>query len=48
MSKLKRINISITKETHEKAREQSVLVLGQENISGYFSYLINKEHKELK
>ncbi len=46
MSKTKKVTISMTEETKQKAVNLSVSVLGTENISGYISYLINKANKE--
>lgn len=48
MAKTKKVTVSMTEETKQKALELSVLVLGTENISGYISYLINKSHLEAK
>jgi hypothetical protein len=47
MSKTKKVTVSMTEETKQKALDLSVLVLGTENISGYISYLINKAHKDM-
>ena len=46
MAKTKKVTVSMTEETKQKALSLSVLVLGTENISGYISYLINKSHLE--
>ena len=46
MAKTKKVTVSMTEETKQKALDLSVLVLGTENISGYISYLINKAHLE--
>ena len=46
MQKTKKVTVSMTEETKQKAVYLSVLVLGTENISGYISYLINKAHLE--
>ena len=46
MAKTKKVTVSMTEETKQKAIDLSVLVLGTENISGYISYLINKAHLE--
>lgn len=46
MSKTKKVTVSMTEETKQKAVDLSISVLGTENISGYISYLINKAHKE--
>jgi hypothetical protein len=46
MSKTKKVTVSMTEETKQKALNLSVLILGTENISGYISYLINKAHLE--
>jgi len=48
MAKTKKVTVSMTEETKQKALDLSVLVLGTENISGYISYLINKAHLEAK
>ena len=48
MAKTKKVTVSMTEETKQKAVEDSVFVLGTENISGYISYLINKAHKEVQ
>jgi len=48
MSKTKKVTVSMTEETKQKALDLSVLILGTENISGYISYLINKAHLEAK
>jgi hypothetical protein len=48
MAKTKKVTVSMTEETKQKAVDLSVLVLGTENISGYISYLINKAHLEAK
>ena len=42
MSKTKKVTVTMTEETKQKALNLSVLVLGNENISGYITYLINK------
>ena len=44
----KKVTVSMTEETKQKALDLSVLILGTENISGYISYLINKAHLEAK
>jgi hypothetical protein len=46
MPKTKKVTVSMTEETKQKAIDLSILVLGTKNISGYISYLINKAHKE--
>tara|TARA_R110002072_G_scaffold299455_1_gene475091 strand:- start:940 stop:1089 length:150 start_codon:yes stop_codon:yes gene_type:complete len=48
MAKTKKVTVSMTEETKQKALNLSVLVLGTENISGYISYLINKAHKDVQ
>lgn len=44
----KAVTITLTQEQQDKARKLSIKVLGRANISGFISYLINKEEKELK
>jgi len=46
MAKTKKVTVTMTEETKQKALNLSSLVLGNENISGYISYLINKAHLE--
>jgi uncharacterized ParB-like nuclease family protein len=46
MAKTKKVTVSITEETEKIAQEDSVDVLGSENVSGYISYLIKKARKE--
>ena len=46
MAKTKKVTVTMTKETKQKALNLSVLVLGTENISGYITYLINKAYLE--
>jgi len=46
MSKTKKVTISMTKETKAKAIQQSIDVLGKKNLSGYITYLINREENE--
>ena len=48
MSKTKKVTVTMTKETKQKALDLSVLVLGTKNISGYITYLINKAHLEAR
>jgi len=48
MAKTKKVTVSMTEETKQKALDLSVLVLGRENISGYLTYLINKADLEAK
>ena len=47
MSKIPRTTLTMTEETKQKGLELSKTILGSENLSGYVSYLINREHKEL-
>jgi hypothetical protein len=42
MAKTKKVTISLTPEQQEQAREQSKVLFGKENISGYVGYLIEK------
>jgi len=46
MSKTKKVTVTMTEETKQRALNLSVLTLGTENISGYITYLINKAHLE--
>ena len=46
MTKTKKVTITMTEKTKQKALNLSVLVLGAENISGYITYLINKADLE--
>ena len=46
MAKTKKVTVSMTEETKQKALDLSVLILGTENISGYITYLINKADLE--
>lgn len=46
--KSKRINITLTEDQHTRARFLSTEVLGQENISGLFSFLIKNYEREKK
>ena len=46
MAKTKKVTVTMTEETKQKALDLSVLVLGNENISGYITYLINKADLE--
>lgn len=46
MPKTKKVTLSMTEETKQKAVDLSIVILGKENISGYISYLINKAHLE--
>jgi len=46
MSKTKKVTVTMTEETKQKAVNLSVMILGTENISGYITYLINKAHLE--
>jgi len=39
---VEKFNISLSKETKEKGIQDSKIVLGKKNLSGYISYLINK------
>lgn len=39
-----RTSISLDKSVHELALEDSKLLLGRENLSGYVSYLVTKAH----
>jgi len=48
MAKTKKVTVTMTEETKQKALNLSVLVLGNENISGYITYLINKADLEAK
>lgn len=41
----KKVTISMTESEQNKARNLSVLLLGQENISGLFRYLLHKADK---
>ena len=47
MGKSKTLTISLTDEMKQMAKDQSMVTLGTENISGYFAYLLRKEHKTL-
>ena len=40
-------SISLNQKHKAMAKSQSALVLGKENISGYFAYLLEKENKTL-
>ncbi len=42
MTKTKKVTISLTPEQQQQAREQSKVLFGKENISGYVGYLIEK------
>jgi len=46
MAKTKKVTVTMTEETKHKALNLSLLVLGTENISGYITYLINKDDLE--
>lgn len=46
-NKSKTLTISLTDEMKQMAKDQSMVTLGTENISGYFAYLLRKEHKTL-
>ena len=46
MSKTKKVTITLTPEQQEKARENSIKVLGKSNISGYVGLLIEKDSKK--
>lgn len=46
MAKTKKVTVTMTEETKQRALNLSVLALGTENISGYITYLINKAHLE--
>ena len=48
MAKTKKVTVTMTEETKQRALNLSVLILGTENISGYITYLINKAHLEAK
>jgi hypothetical protein len=48
MSKTKKVTVTMTEETKQKALNLSVLALGTENISGHITYLINKAHLEAR
>ena len=48
MGKSKTLTISLTDEMKQMAKDQSMVILGNENISGYFAYLLRKEHNRLK
>jgi hypothetical protein len=48
MAKTKKVTVTMTEETKQKAVDLSILILGTENISGYITYLINKAHLEAK
>ena len=49
MAKNKKVvAIALTDEMHEKGKQLSKNLLGTENLSGYISYLINKEDKKLQ
>ena len=40
-------SISLKQKHKDMALSQSESVLGKENISGYFAYLLEREHKNL-
>jgi len=40
-------SISLREEHKEMAKKQSKQVLGKENVSGYFTYLLERENKKL-
>jgi hypothetical protein len=46
MANTKKVTITMTEETKQKAANLSVLILGTENISGYITYLINRADLE--
>ena len=46
MSKTKKVTISLTEDQQNKAKEISKEVLGKSNISGLFSFWINKYARE--
>ena len=46
MSKTKKVTVSMTEETEKIAQEDSLKILGTQNVSGYISYLIKKARKE--
>ena len=48
MTKTKKVTVTMTEETKQKAVNLSLLILGIENISGYITYLINKADLEAK
>ncbi len=45
--KVEVFSISLAPELKQMAKDQSMITLGNENISGYFAYLLKKEHKTL-
>ena len=48
MAKTKKVTVTMTEETKQKAVDLSILILGTENISGYITYLINKADLEAR
>ena len=48
MSKTKKVTVTMTEETKQKAVNLSILIFGTKNISGYITYLINKAHLEAR
>ena len=48
MAKTKKVTVTMTEETKQKALDLSILILGTENISGYITYLINKADLEAR
>ena len=45
--KTENIGITLTRSQKTKAKELSRIIFGRENISGYYAYLIEREHKKL-
>ncbi len=48
MANTKKVTVTMTEETEKDAQDLSVLILGQQNVSGYITYLINKAKLEAK